>query len=76
MSGKTGTVKAKKGFKISCKQKKRKGAHSGDALSKRICSNLDTKTQLESCLCLCCNKPGLFRAVCVKMKHPPGHKLH
>ena len=67
-------LKLKKALKSAANKKKRKGAHSEDAPSKRICSNLHTKTQLESCLCLCCNKPGLFRAVCVKMKQPPRHK--
>ena len=58
----------------SVANKKRKEPHSGDAPYKRTRSSLDTKTQLQSCLCLFCNEPGLFRAEYVKMKHPPTHK--
>ena len=57
----------------SAANKKRKEA-AGDAPSKRTRSSLDTKTQLQSCLCLFCNEPGLFREEYAKMKHPPAQK--
>ena len=58
----------------SMASKKRIEAHSGDAPYKRTHSSLDTKTQLQSWLCLFCNEPGLFRTEYVKMKHSPTYE--
>ncbi|CAB4043620.1 Hypothetical predicted protein [Paramuricea clavata] len=45
-----------------------------NALSKTTRSSLDAKTQLQSCLCLFCNEPGVFTTEYIKLKHPPARQ--
>jgi hypothetical protein len=45
-----------------------------NALSKRTRFSLDAKTQLQSCLCLFCNEPGVFTTEYIKLKHPPARQ--
>ena len=63
--------KLQRALESAAKRKRKKElSGSGDAPSKRTRSSMDTSTKLQSCLCLFCNEPGVFRAECPKTKHP------